>query len=114
MMKKAVERSVGIVGIEAPAKKCEDRNCPFHGLISLRGRMFEGEVVSAKMDKSIIVSWDRLIKSTKYERYFTKRTKIAVHLPPCMEVSVGDKVSIMETRPISKTKNFVVIRRLKK
>lgn len=113
MVKKAVEKNVGVVGIEVPAKRCEDKNCPFHGKISLRGRMFEGEVVSAKMDKSVVVSWNRLIKSTKYERYFTKRTKITAHLPPCMEASVGDKVTIMESRPISKTKNFVVIKRLR-
>jgi len=38
-----------------PKKTCNDRNCPFHGDLPVRGRVFEGVVASAKMDKTVIV-----------------------------------------------------------
>jgi len=45
----------------------------------------------------------------KYERYSKRRTKLLVHNPDCLNAQVGDVVKIMETRPLSKTKHFVVI-----
>ena len=38
-----------------------------------------------------------------------KRTKMRVHNPPCIDASVGDKVTVMECKPLSKTKKFVII-----
>jgi hypothetical protein len=37
-----------------PKKTCDDRNCPFHGTLSIRGRVLEGIVHTAKMDKTVI------------------------------------------------------------
>jgi len=43
-----------------PKKTCNDPNCPFHGTLSIRGHTLEGVVISAKMDKTIVVRRDYL------------------------------------------------------
>jgi len=93
--------------------KCNDRHCPFHGNISVRGRIFVGEVKKLSSFRTISVGWSRLMYLPKYERYEKRRTKLMAHCPDCITVKAGDKVKIMETRPISKTKNFVVVEKLK-
>lgn len=105
-----MKTNIGIQEIETPKDTCTDRNCPFHGTLSVRGRMFKGKIVSNKMDKSVVVSWERIIRYPKFERYMRKRSKVSAHLPPCIKVNTGDEVFIMETKPISKTKKFVVIK----
>jgi len=102
------EYNIGI-DVKPPKDTCEDKHCPFHGTISLRGRVFEGTVVRAKIPRMALVEWGWKRHVPKYERYEKKRTKVIVHNPPCMNVEVGDCVKIMETRKISKTKNFVII-----
>ncbi len=104
-----MKKNIGVGVKNKPAKTCNDPNCPFHGTISLHGKIFTGKVVSDKMHKSITVSWERRIKITKYERFAKRYSKIKVHNPECIDARVGDTVRVMETRPISKTKNFVVI-----
>ena len=88
--------------------ECNDKNCPKHGTIKTRGNVFEGTVVSDKMDHSIVVERKYLKKVPKYERTERARSRITAHKPSCIDVKVGDKVQISETRKISKTKNFVV------
>ncbi len=108
--KKVAKKTVlGIPGITMPDRKCDDRNCPFHGKLAVRGRVFEGEVISDKMDKSVTVQFGRLYFIPKYERYEKRKTKIKAHNPPCIDAKQGDYVKIIECRPLSKTKNFVVI-----
>jgi len=97
------------INVEPPKKKCEDKNCPFHGNIKPRGRIFLGEVLKVNLHRTIVVGWNRTISIPKYERYEKRRTKLHVHKPDCIDLDVGDKVRIMEVRPISKMKNFVVI-----
>lgn len=104
---------IGIKGIEAPKEKCDDKKCPFHGNVKIRGRLIQGKVVSDRMDNTVIVSWIRLVKLQKYERYEKKSSKVAAHNPACIEASIGDKVVIGECRPLSKTKKFVVLKVLK-
>ncbi len=77
--------------------------------LSLRGRTFEGEVVSDKMHKTVTVIWERRAYVPKYERYEKRRTRVKAHNPDNINAKVGDIVVIKETRPISKTKNFVVV-----
>lgn len=96
------------LGVEVPEKDCEDENCPFHGTLPVRGRTFEGEVVS-KNGKTVTVKWQYYHRVPKYERYMRRNTKVMAHLPPCIEVEEGDSIKIGETRPISKGKSFVVI-----
>ncbi len=50
----------------------------------------------------------------KYNRYIKKRTKLKAHNPSCVNANKGDVVTIMECRPLSKTKKFVVLEVKKK
>lgn len=81
--------------------------------LSTRGRVFVGTVVSDKMQKTVTVEWNRKKLIKKYERYEYKRTKVKAHNPLEIDAKTGDKVIIKETRPISKTKNFIVLEVLK-
>ncbi len=62
-----------------------------------------GIVVSNKMDKSVVVAEKRKVKHPKYGKFINKTSKYYVH-DEKNESNVGDKVRIMETRPLSKTK----------
>ena len=95
-----------------PEKECSDRNCPFHGTLSVRGRVLEGVVISTKMDKTVIVRRDYLKYIPKFKRYERRHSHIPAHCPPCLDVKEGDRVRIAECRPISKTVSFVVIEKL--
>ena len=91
------------------SRSCNDPNCPFHGSLSLRGRVLEGVVSKAKMNKTVIVKRDYLHYVSKYKRYERRRSHIPAHNPPCINASDNDRVKIAECRPISKTVSFVVI-----
>ncbi len=95
-----------------PKKTCDDNNCPFHGTLPVRGRVFEGTVVSSKMDKTVIVDREYLQFSKKFVRYERRHGHIPSHNPPCIEAKEGDRVRIAECRPISKTVSFVVVEKL--
>ena len=97
--------------VEYPKDVCDDNNCPFHGSIKLRGRVFKGKVVSDKMNKTIVVEWERRFYIPKYERFEKRWTKVKAHNPSCINAKTGDFVLLAETRPISKTKHFVVIQK---
>ena len=97
------------IDVKMPEEECEDRNCPFHGRLPVRGQIIEGEVVSAKAQKTVVVSRSYMKKIRKYERYEKRRSKIHAHNPPCIDAKVGDVVKIAECRPLSKTKSFVVV-----
>lgn len=62
-----------------------------------------GVVVSNKMDKTIVIKVERKIKHTKYEKFIKRRKKFTAHDEE-NSCNIGDKVRIMETRPLSKTK----------
>jgi small subunit ribosomal protein S17 len=99
-------------GFKLPEKECTDRHCPFHGELGIRGRIFIGTIVNDKMKTSPTVEWERSVYVAKYERYKKGRTRVKVHNPPCIDAKLGDKVRIAECRPISKTKNFVIIEKM--
>ncbi|GJQ62300.1 MAG: 30S ribosomal protein S17 [Melioribacteraceae bacterium] len=67
-----------------------------------------GVVVSNKMDRSIVVAIERRVAHPIYRKYFKKTTKLMAH-DEKNECSVGDKVKIMETRPLSKSKNWRLV-----
>lgn len=102
------------IGIDAkpPKKTCDDRNCPFHGHLSVRRKFLDGKVVSTKMTKTVTVERDYLHYVPKYTRYEKRRSRIMAHSPPCLEVREGDRVKIAECRPISKEVAFVVVEKL--
>lgn len=96
------------------SEKCEDKKCPFHGNLSIRGRTFTGVIIAKDTHKTATVEWSYKFLIPKYERKEIRRSKIRVHNPPCIDANVGDIVKISETRPLSKTKNFVIIENLGK
>ena len=91
------------------APSCEDISCPLHGKLKLRGRTFTGTVIASKMAKTVNVEWPRQIYLSKYERFEKRRSRVKAHVPGCIKVKDGDRVRIAECRPLSKTKNFVVV-----
>jgi small subunit ribosomal protein S17 len=95
-----------------PKKTCEDSNCPFHGSLSIRGHVLEGVVVSAKMDKTVVVERDYLQYIPRFMKYERRHSRISSHSPPCLEAKEGDHVRIAECRPISKTVSFVVVEKM--
>jgi len=101
-------RNIG-VDVAAPKDRCTDRNCPFHGTLSVRGQIIEGVVVSDRMKGTVVVKKDYRRYIPKYERFELRTGKYTAHNPPCIDAKVGSKVKIMECRPLSKTKSFVVI-----
>ncbi len=114
-MKEVKEKEVNVKLEASKAKEsCNDIKCPFHGNLKLRGRVFVGTVISHKMAKTITVEWPRQIFLSKYERFEKRRSRVKAHLPSCIKLKVGDRVKIAECRPLSKTKNFVVIEVLSK
>ena len=101
-------RNLGIV-VDAPRKTCEDILCPFHGKLSVRGKLLSGTVISAKSMKMVVVSREYPHVVSKYQRYERSKSQLHAYLPECIEVAEGDPVIIAECRPLSKTVSFVVI-----
>lgn len=67
-----------------------------------------GVVVSNKMDKSIVVAVKRKVKHPIYGKFVNKTTKFVSHDEE-QTAGIGDTVSIMETRPLSKTKRWRLV-----
>jgi small subunit ribosomal protein S17 len=80
-----------------------------------RGRRTEkvGIVTSDKMQKTVVVRVDRLVKHPVYKRYVRKRSKFMAH-NEIEGVSTGDQVRIVETRPLSAHKRWRVVEVLRK
>ncbi len=72
-----------------------------------------GLVVSNKMDKSIVVSIERKVKHPMYGKFVKKTAKYVAH-DETNTCSIGDTVKIMETRPLSKTKNWRLVEIIEK
>lgn len=80
--------------------------------IRTRGRAFTGVVVDAKMQSTATVEWPRRKYVRKYERYLTSRTRVKAHNPAEIDAKKGDIVKLVECRPISKTKHFIIIEKV--
>ncbi len=107
-MAESEARDIG-VDVTPPEKTCDDKNCPFHGSLSVRGNIIRGKVETTDMDKSVTIRKDHFNYIPKYERYEKRKSHYPSHLPPCLEVEEGDEVKIMECKPISKSVSYVVI-----
>ena len=66
-----------------------------------------GTVTSDKMTKTVVVRVDRLVRHRKYRRYVRRTSKFMAHDE--MGATIGDKVRIVETRPLSARKRWRVI-----
>jgi small subunit ribosomal protein S17 len=101
-------RNIGIT-VSAPAKACNDPNCAFHGSLPVRGKSFNGIVVSSKSNKMVVVAKEYPHLVGKYKRLERRRSKLHAYLPACISAPEGQRVRIAECRPISKTVSFIVI-----
>ena len=72
-----------------------------------------GKVVSDKMDKTVVVAVERLVRHPIYKRVIRRTTKFKVD-DERGEAKVGDKVKIMETRPLSKEKRWRLVKIVEK
>ena len=70
-----------------------------------RRKVRVGKVVSDRMDKTCVVSIERLVKHPVYGRYVRQRSKFKVH-DEKNECRIGDTIRFMETRPLSKDKRW--------
>jgi len=68
-------------------------------------KTFVGLVESNKMDKTIVVKVERLVKHKTYGKYIKRTSKLSAHDPE-NTCNIGDRVSIIATRPLSKTKRW--------
>lgn len=100
------------LALKKPKKTCEDPNCPFHGSLPIRGRVLDGVVISAKMDKTVVIRRDYQFFVPKFKRYERRHSHISAHNPPCLNVKESEHVRIAECRPLSKTVSFVVVERM--
>ena len=78
-----------------------------------QSRMKTAVVVSRKMDKTAVVSIERLVKHPLYQKLLRRRSKFKIH-DPKNETKKGDVVLIVETRPISADKHWRLVKILRK
>jgi len=105
------ERNIGLQA-EKPQGSCSDAKCPWHGSLSLRGRMLTGKVTAAKSSRTAAVEWGYTKWLPKFERFERRHSHVVVYNPACIAAKEGDTVKIAECRPLSKTKSFVIIERM--
>ena len=77
--------------------------------LKTRGRIFIGRVIKDVFHKTTTIEFPRQIYNPKYERFQKRRTRLKVHIPNGINVKKGDTIKVIETRPISKTKNFLAV-----
>jgi len=78
-----------------------------------RRKIRVGKVVSNKMNKSILVAIERRVPHPVYKKYFKQTTRLMAH-DEKQEAGIGDVVSIMETRPLSKRKRWRLVNIIEK
>ena len=104
-------RNIGLE-VKAPTRQCEDPNCPFHGTLKVRGKILTGKVVSVSAGKMAVVQRESYKYNKKYMRYLKRRSKLHAHLPPCVELAIGDVATVAECRPVAKTVSFVIVQKI--
>ena len=74
-------------------------------------KLFQGTIVSDKMNKTVVVKVEEFKKHPRHNRYYKSSKKYKVH-DETGEFHIGDKVMIKETKPISKDKHFTVLKKI--
>ena len=95
--------------VNPPKRECEDIHCPFHGNLSIRGKLFDGKVTGSKARQTITLQKESPIYFTKFKRYARGKSTIHAHVPGCIDVESGNHVLTAECRPISKSVSYVVV-----
>lgn len=80
--------------------------------MTTKRRVLTGIVVSNKMNKTVVVKVERLTRAPYYKKIITKTKKFKVH-DENNQSKVGDKVKIIETRPLSKNKRWRLLEVMK-
>lgn len=70
-------------------------------------------MISNKMDKTVVVAIDRMVKHDIYKKFVRRRSKCVAH-DDNNQCNIGDKVVLSETRPLSKTKRWRVLEIIEK
>ncbi len=101
-----------VLGVKAPKSKgtVPDKKCPFYGEISVKKELVTGTVVKRDTSRSATIEWSKSRYVPKYERYKVNRFRLRVHNPASIDAQIGQKVLAARTRPLSKTKNHVIIK----
>ena len=86
-----------------------EKNNPFNGSLSIRGKLFEGIIVNAKAKHTVTIEKKSFINFSKFKRYGRSKNRIHAHVPSNLDVKEGDPVIAAECRPISKSVSFVII-----
>ena len=103
-------RNIGLP-VKESKKKIEEneKNNPFNGTLSIRGKIFEGIVINAKANGTVVIQQESPIYFKKFKRFGRSKNKIHAHVPSNINVEEGDYVIAAECRPISKSVSFVVV-----
>ncbi len=86
-----------------------ERNNPFNGTLAVRGKLFEGTVVSTKARRTVVVEKESPVYFSKFKRYARGRSSIHAHVPSNLDVREGSRVLAAECRPLAKSVSFVVV-----
>lgn len=101
-----------VFGVKGPKESCSDSKCPFHGEINVKNETFVGKVVKKDVNRSATIEWSVARLVPKYERFETRRIRLRVHNPTCLNARRGEKVKVARTKPLSKTIHHVIIQKL--
>ena len=103
-------RNIGLPVKESKNKIVEnEKNNPFNGSLSIRGKLFEGTVIDANAKGTVVIQKESPIYFKKFKRFGRSKNKIHAHVPSNINVQEGDHVIAAECRPISKSVSFVVV-----
>ena len=103
-------RNIGLPVKTTKKKLIEnEKNNPFNGSLSIRGKLFEGIVIDAKAKGTVVIQKESPIYFKKFKRFGRSKNKIHAHVPSNINVQEGDHVIAAECRPISKSVSFVVV-----
>ena len=69
---------------------------------------YVGQVISDKMEKTVVVAIDRMVQDPRYKKFLKRTSKLKAH-DEKNEAHVGDRVKLIETRPLSREKRWMVI-----
>jgi len=103
-------RNIGLPVKEPKEKPLKnEKNNPFNGSLTIRGKLFEGIVINAKAKRTAVIQKESLIYFEKFKRFGRSKNKIHAHIPSNLNVRIGDRVTAAECRPISKSVSFVIV-----
>ena len=103
-------RNIGLPVKEPKEKPLKnEKNNPFNGSLTIRGKLFEGIVINAKAKRTAVIQKESLIYFEKFKRFGRSKNKIHAHVPSNLDIQEGDHVVAAECRPISKSVSFVVV-----